>query len=422
MTIGKGYEEGYLTPGEVHNLLQQGLEALELDKKRMLVIIPDNTRTMPMPMLFSDLQQTIKKLNCKLDFMVALGTHPALNDRQLSLWVGQRVENGQAGESHIYNHAWQKAETFAHIGTIAASEVAELSGGLLAQEVKVEINRKVYDYDQLLVCGPVFPHEVAGFSGGNKYFFPGIAGPEIINFTHWLGALVTNYKTIGNQVTPVRIVINRAADFIGVPAACLAMVVDYHGIAGLYCGSMESAWREAARLSGFRHIIYKSKPFQRVLSCVPEMYSDLWTAAKGMYKLEPVVADGGEIVIYAPHVDEVSFTHGGLIEQIGYHCRDYYLTQWKKFEHYPGGVLAHSTHLKGLGKYDPETGVETPRIKVTLATGISREQCQRLNLDYCDPATIFPQAWQDREDEGILYVPRAGETLYRLEGSVNDRA
>ena len=57
----------------------------------------------------------------------------------------------------------------------------------------------------------MFPHEVVGFSGGNKYLFPGIAGPEIINFTHWLGALITNYDVIGAGYTPVRAVIDRAA-------------------------------------------------------------------------------------------------------------------------------------------------------------------------------------------------------------------
>ncbi len=156
------------------------------------------------------------------------------------------------------------------------------------------------------------------------------------------------------------------------------------------------------------------KPFQRVLSVMPEMYDDLWTAAKGMYKMEPAVADGGEVVIYAPHLTEVSYTHGKLIDEIGYHCRDYFLKQWDRFKDYPGGVLAHSTHVKGLGTYDPETGIESARIRVTLATGISEERCRHINLGYLDPATINLEEWKGREAEGILYVPRAGEMLYRV--------
>jgi nickel-dependent lactate racemase len=280
--------------------------------------------------------------------------------------------------------------------------------------VRVSLNRCIFDYDQVIICGPVFPHEVVGFSGGNKYLFPGIAGPEIINFTHWLGALVTSYKVIGTHDTPVRAVIDRAAELVNLPVACFAGVVTREGLAGLYFGTPKEAWREAANLSAIRHIVYIEKPFQRVLSVMPEMYDDLWTAAKGMYKLEPVVADGGEIIIYAPKLREVSYTHGRLIDEVGYHCRDFFVAQWEKYQHYPGGVLAHSTHLTGMGTYDPIHGIEQPRIKVTLATGIPEIRCHQINLSYLSPDAIDVAEWENREEEGILVVPHAGETLYRL--------
>jgi nickel-dependent lactate racemase len=160
------------------------------------------------------------------------------------------------------------------------------------------------------------------------------------------------------------------------------------------------------------HITYVDKPYQRVLSVMPEMYDDLWTAAKGMYKMEPVVADGGEVIIYAPHIDEISYTHGATIDQVGYHVRDYFVKQWDKFKDYPWGVLAHSTHLRGIGTYDLENDIERPRVKVTLATGISRERCERVNLSYLDPASIDVSQWA--KDESVLVVPKAGEMLYRL--------
>ena len=255
---------------------------------------------------------------------------------------------------------------------------------------------------------------MVGFSGGNKYFFPGIAGPEIINFTHWLGALITSYEVIGTEITPVRIVIERAAEFIRIPTICLAAVVTHEGMVALYFGPAKEAWQAAAAISKCRHIHYVDRPYKQVLSIMPERYEDLWTAAKGMYKLEPIIADGGEVIIFAPHVREVSYTHGHLLDEIGYHCRDYFLAQWERFKNYPGGVLAHSTHLKGLGKYDPETGVESGRIRVTLATGIPEERCQRINLGYLAPEKINLTDWVNREDEGILVVPQAGEVLYRL--------
>ena len=106
------------------------------------------------------------------------------------------------------------------IGTISREETLRLTDGLLGEETPVTINRRLLEYDHIIICGPVFPHEVAGFSGGAKYLFPGVAGPEIINYTHWLGALVTCMKTIGIKDTPVRRVIHRAAELLPRPLTC----------------------------------------------------------------------------------------------------------------------------------------------------------------------------------------------------------
>jgi hypothetical protein len=90
------------------------------------------------------------------------------------------------------------------------------------------------------------------------------------------------------------------------------------------------------------------------------------------------------------------------------------LKQWPRFAHVPLGVIAHSTHLRGQGTYDANSGIESSRIKVTVATGISQERCRALNLDYIDPNSIHFDEWQGREAEGIKFLPRAGEVLYRV--------
>jgi nickel-dependent lactate racemase len=418
MLIGTGDAQRYLTDDEIRGIVEEGTAALPVDGKRVLIIIPDSTRTMPMPQMFALFQQCLLPRASAVDFLVALGTHQPMTDAQLTRLVGHPVVDGRAGASHVFNHLWEDPATFATLGAIPASEIREISGGLLDRDVTVALNKKVLEYDHIVICGPVFPHEVVGFSGGTKYFVPGIAGPDIINFTHWLGALMTNYQIIGSGYTPVRAVIDRAAAMIDCPTTCFALVVSHAGLSGLYVGTPQEAWEAAAALSAQKHIIYLDRPVKRVLSIMPEMYDDLWTAAKGMYKLEPAVADGGEVIIYAPHLDEVSYTHGAVIDEIGYHCRDYFLKQMDKFAAYPGGVLAHSTHVKGMGSYDAATGIETPRITVTLATGIPRERCERINLGYLDPATIDITAWEGREDEGILVVPRAGEMLYRVKAGL----
>jgi nickel-dependent lactate racemase len=414
VVIGRGSVDRPLAAGDVRQLAGAALAALPVDGKRVLVIIPDGTRTMPMPLMFEIFRDLLSGRVAALDYLVALGTHQPLSDAQLSRLIGQSVVEGRAGGSRIHNHRWDDPDTFTTLGVIPAAETEELSGGLLRRDVPVALNRLVREYDQLVVCGPVFPHEVVGFSGGNKYFFPGIGGPDIINFTHWLGALITNFHVIGTMDTPVRAVIDRAAAMIDRPVACAAMVVGHDAIHGFHFGPAREAWRSAAALSARTHIVTVDRPFERVLSVMPTMYDDLWTAAKGMYKVEPIVADGGEVVIYAPHIREVSFTHGALIEQVGYHCRDYFVAQWDRFKTHAGSVLAHSTHVKGLGTFDAATGVERPRISVTLATAIPRERCERINLGYLDPASIRIDEWKNRENAGVLVVDPAGERLYRL--------
>ncbi|HEX5175613.1 MAG TPA: lactate racemase domain-containing protein, partial [Chthoniobacteraceae bacterium] len=312
----------------------------------------------------------------------------------------------------FFNHEWNNPAALRHIGTIPSAEIAALSGGLFAMDVPVNINARIFDYDQIIIIGPVFPHEVVGFSGGNKYLFPGVSGPEVLNFFHWLGAVVTNPMIIGNQWTPVRKVVDRAAAFVTVPKLCFALVVEKTELAGLFVGSPEEAWDGATKLSRKLHITYKERPFRTVLSCAPKMYDELWVGGKCMYKLEPVVADGGELIIYAPHIREISLTHGDVIRRIGYHCRDYFLKQWDQFKDLPWGTIAHSTHVRGIGTF--ENGIERCRIQVTLATGIPRELCEEVNLGYRDPATIRPEDFANREEEGVLLVPKAGEMLYHL--------
>ena len=264
----------------------------------------------------------------------------------------------------------------------------------------------------MLILGPTFPHEVVGFSGGAKYLFPGISGPDMINATHWLGALSGVVGTIGIKDTPARKMIHAAVQRLKTPVTLVALVVDGHDLAGIVIGDMFEAWSRAADLSSERHIIWEDKPFQKVLSCAPAMYDELWTAAKAMYKLEPAVAIGGEVVIYAPHLDTVSHVHGKYIYEIGYHTLPYFLEHWEHFKHIPLGVLAHSTHLRGSGIM--QEGVEKANVDLFLSSKISAVECEQLNLKYLDPAKIDLDAWKNREDERVLFVPKAGEILYRV--------
>lgn len=405
-----------LNQQQIIEALHQGF-AGQFARRKILVLIPDHTRSVPLPMLFRMIVDVLHDAK-QLDFMVALGTHPPLSEENLNKLVGISTEERRTKFRQIglLNHDWADPTALSTIGWMESDEIRSIAKESwhpsLPERVEIRLNRVALAYDQIIILGPTFPHEVAGYSGGAKYLFPGISGPEMINATHWLGALAGVVGTIGHKQTPVRAMIDAAASRLDTPVSLAALVMNDHELAGIFLGDLHEAWNAAADLSAQRNVVWVDQPFQRVLSCAPAMYDELWTAAKAMYKLEPVVAMGGEVVIYAPHLDVVSLSHGKYIFKIGYHILPYFLNDWAHYQHIPLGVLAHSTHLRGWGRM--ENGIEKANVNVTLASMIPAADCARLNLGYLDPATIRLEEWQGKESEGILHVPQAGEMLYSI--------
>ncbi len=404
-----------LSAREITDFVAVQLADLPLTGRSVCVLVPDGTRSCPLPLLFSAVHAALAGRVSRLTVLVALGTHGEMSEQALAAHLGYRA--GALARTYqgttVLNHRWADPATFAELGVIPAGRVAELSGGMLAEAVAVRINRAVAEHDVALVVGPVFPHEVVGFSGGNKYFFPGVSGRELIDLSHWLGALITSASIIGTTgTTPVRALIDEAAALV--PAQRLALCVVTGPEPGTLCsmafGSPESAWAAAAEVSAQAHIRYLDAPVRRVLSLLPAKYDDLWTGAKGFYKVEPVVADGGEVVLYAPHITQVAVTHPDILK-IGYHCRDYFVKQPELLRRYSLADLAHSTHLRGAGTFDPVAG-ERLRVTVTLATGVPERVARSVSLGYLDPASVDPERWA--QDPRTLVVPDAGEVLYRL--------
>jgi nickel-dependent lactate racemase len=419
MVIERQNKDGSITVGQTREAIGKFFAQNDYAGKRILLIVPDNTRSGPIGDIFKIIYECLQRKANALDCLVALGTHQPMTEEQICSRLAITMDERRAKYASVkfFNHDWQKPQTLTSVGKISADEIGKISGGLFREEVDVAINKLIFQYGQLFILGPVFPHEVVGFSGGHKYIFPGIAGEGIINFFHWLGAVITNPVINGNKWTPTRQVVEKAASFIKVPRQLFAVVAVENMLKGIFIGDCTEAWEKAADLSSAVHIVYKDKAYKTILSIPPKMYEDLWTAAKAMYKLEPIAADGATLIIYAPHITEISYTHGKFIDRIGYHTRDYFLNRLDKFAGIPRAVIAHSTHVKGIGTYI--NGVEKPRINVVLATGIGKQRCEKLNLGYMNPDSIDISDYENREDEGILVVRRAGETLYRLaDGSV----
>jgi len=349
-----------------------------------------------------------------IDYLIALGTHPILSedDKLKRVGITALQKKNLYDDVKIMNHRWDRQNTFIKIGTISEAEIEELTEGLLKERAEISINRMIFDYDRVIILGPVFPHEIAGFSGSNKYLFPGICGWDFTDVTHWLGALRTNMKTIGMKDTPQRRLIDRAAHMVGVPLVYFNLVVDREGLKGLFIGDGNDAWEKAVDLSAQLNIIYEKRPYSKILSIPSKKYDDFWTGAKAFYKIEPVVEDGGTIVVYAPHIKDISITHREVIKEVGFHIKDYFVANMKRYAKYHRAVLAYSALVKGAGTFIDDR--EKPRIKIVLSSAVPEHYCRALNLDYIDPSSIDIAKWENQESKSIKVIHDAGEVLYRL--------
>src|SRR5207253_10203228 len=191
----------------------------------------------------------------------------------------------------IFDHHWDRESELTTLGTIDADVIAKHTGGLLRESVKIRLNAHLApgQYDVVLVLGATVPHEVAGFAGGAKYFFPGVAGPELTHLTHWLGALATIEKVIGRVETPTRRVIEAAAAFV--PARVISFTSvstrdqDSLQTHALFAGDIYESFRRAAAVSSKVHIKYIGRKYKRVVALLDRHYDELWVGGKASYKL-----------------------------------------------------------------------------------------------------------------------------------------
>ena len=358
---------GLLTADQIRATLEKGL-AGRFNGQKVLALIPDHTRSLPLPKLFRLVVEILTNAR-QLDFLVALGTHPAISEVDLNQLIGinQTERSNVFAHVGLLNHAWDDPAMLTSLGVMEDDEIHEIAASSwhpwLPSKVNIHLNRLALEYDHILIIVPTFPHEVVGFSGGAKYLIPGISGAELISAGHWLGTLATVVGTIGVMEKPVRSMINAAVRQLPTPVTLLALTVAEHELACNAFGDMFAAWRLAAEYSAQRHIQWCDKPYQRVLSGAPRMYDELWTAAKVMYKMEAAMQIGGEVIIYAPHLEVVSHVQGRPIHEIGYHTLPNFLDNWQRYNRIPLGVLAHSTHLRGSGRM--ENGLGKPNVRVT---------------------------------------------------------
>src|SRR6266702_2591735 len=416
--IGTGSPDLDLVPDELRNILEQALLRVAPDA-RVLAIIPDKTRDDNTDVLFPFAAEILAARNiAQFDALVAQGTHMPMTEAEKSSKIGLTNGSSAPGLGQVYDHRWNVPEELVTIGELSAARVRELTGGLLEGAIPVNLNRLLSPgiYDTVLIFSATVPHEVAGFAGGAKYFFPGVAGPDLTHATHWLGALASIENVIGRVETPTRHMIEAAADFVTAQIITLNSVItraedNRLRTHALFAGDFRDAFRRAAEVSRHVHIKYTGRKYKRVVALLDEHYDELWVGGKASYKLGAIIEEGGELIIYAPHLRSISETHGRLIEKYGYAPLDRVREMVALSTELQNNlaVAAHLAHVSYAGKRDGQ-GRVVPRYRITMAAALDEETCRRVHLGFMDHRQFRREDYET--DRDTLVVERAGRDLY----------
>ncbi len=395
--------------------------AVTIAGKNLLLIIPDKTRSggKYIGQVIRGIYDAVGQKVDRFTVLIALGTHGPMLDQAIYdyLKFSEEELQHQFPKIKFVNHEWNDKTKLKQIGLLTREEMLRLSGNRFdlaavrrPEGIPVEVNYRVTEADEIVIIGPSLPHEVVGCSGGNKYFFPGCSGADVTNHTHWLGATVTIPGIIGKIRTPVRDVIDYLASLIKVKKNCFALVVSGDTLHELHFGTPEAAYENAARGTLKVNAKYVDRKYKTVLALCSKKYPEIWTGGKCSYKLQGIVEEGGDLIIYAPHMDRVSESWGPLIEKVGYHCLPYIEAHFTEYldQKIGLGVLAHVTHVKGVGTY--QNGVEKPSVNIVMATALTKQKCREINLGYLDYHSVDIEKY--RQDPDCLVVDDAGEILH----------
>jgi nickel-dependent lactate racemase len=405
-----------LTPADLRDAVRKALAGVR-SGARVLAVIPDKTRDDNTDLLFPMISEELAGRRASaFDALVAQGTHPPMSDAEKRAKIGAGT-GPMPLFGTVYDHHWDHASELLTLGTLSRAEISTLTGGLMAEDVPVQLNARLAPgrYDLVLVLGAVVPHEVAGFAGGAKYFFPGVAGPELTHLTHWLGALATIERVIGRVETPTRHVIEAAADKITTPVIGFTSVstrtdegLRTHAV---FTGGLRETVRQAAEVSARVHVRRTGRQYRRVVALLDEHYDEMWVGGKASYKLGAIVENGGELLIYAPHLKGISTTHGRLIEKYGYAPLEQVREMVEGSDELRANlcVAAHLAHVAYAGRLGPDGRVQ-PRYRITLASAIPEQTCRQVNLGYAPYTSIDIDA--ARRDPDTLVVEHAGRDLY----------
>jgi len=376
------YQSGSPTTVINSNDLEYGLYSALVKlgtRKKVLVVPPDFTRFHSRAgditsLLYKYYKETLT------DILPALGTHKPMTDKEL-----EEMFKGVPKELFRV-HDWRN--DVVTIGTVPGEYISKITGGSLVYPWPAQLNKLVFHggHDLILSVGQVVPHEVIGMANYNKNLFVGTGGPEGINKSHFVGAVVGIEKILGKADNPVRSMLNYASDhFIRhLPLVYVHTVIGYDDsgklvIRGLFIGDDEQVFRLAAELSLKVNFTIFDKPLKKaVVFLDPSEFKSTWLGNKSIYRTRMAMADNGELIVLAPGLREFGEDKeiDRLIRKYGYRGTTATLEAIKENEELRNNLSAAAHFIHGSTE---------GRFSVTYCPGyLTRKEIESVNFKFAD--------------------------------------
>ncbi len=382
MYVEKGGANISISDSELQSLVLETIAKSGKEIKRMLILPPDHTRLNSCAGRITEIIYENYADKCHIDIMPALGTHSAMGDAQLELMFGKKIPKDK-----FLVHDWRNGVKA--IGKASSEFISELSGGKVDYEVNVEVNKIVFEnYDIILSVGQVVPHEVVGMANYTKNIMVGIGGSDMINKSHFLGAVSNMEKIMGHADSPVRRLFNYGVDtyLADLPIVYMQTVMardDATGkmaMRGFYSGCGADAFMAAAKLSVETNLQLLDKPLKKVIVFLdPEEFKSTWLGNKSVYRTRMAIADDGDLIVLAPGLQEFGEDPeiDRLIRKYGYKGTPNTLKMVAENEDLRNnlGAAAHLIHGSSEGRFT-----------ITYCPGdkISAEEIKSVGFEYGD--------------------------------------
>ena len=402
-----GSPETDLSDADLRDGLFHALEKIDA-RNKVLVLPPDGTRAHAHAgeltrFAYEFLGDSIEAI------MPALGTHVPMTPEQL------RAMFGDLPLERFRPHRWR--EDIVTLGEVPAEFVKEVSDNMVDYAWPVQVNRLLVEggFDLILSIGQVVPHEVVGMANHSKNIFVGTGGAEGIHKSHFLGAAYGMEKMMGHADTPVRRVLNYAAEKIApeLPVVYVLTVVEAAAdgtcpVRGLFIGDDAECFEAAAALSRKVNVFELEAPLARAVVWLdPDAYHSTWLGNKAIYRTRMAMADEGELIVLAPGVE----TFGEdpeidrLIRKHGYCGTPAVRTAMEQDEALQNNLsaAAHLIHGSSEGRFT-----------ITYCPGgLTRKEIESVGFEYGDLEEEIKRFQPDGRSDG-WYTDASGEPFYLI--------